>query len=434
MKKHSIPLRPFLEFAAWFRAITGPHIYIPAMAAWAFCSPVRAQTSHCQMTGLVFSEPICRVIFADLDNTSPGETTAPTHEDFYHLAGATVNRGGTYQLQVTGNTDGDYTTSVYAYFDWDQDGVFETALTVGTLTNTFCTASTSAWVQVPSTAATGYTRMRILKKYGSTPPSPNDGCTAGSSYGQSEDYSVYVREQYCPMPTFPYVEGICQVSFAGFNNANSDFESSTINMTDMWAQVNQGQSYTLSVAGHTEGNYANSIRAYFDWDGDGSFETALLVGVLTNDNCMQMASTTVAVPANASTGLGRMRIIKHYDTNTPQPNDGCTAPSPYGQTHDYSVYVHPGTFAGIEEQSIHKWDLFPNPSAVRSFHIMAAASIANATLEVRDLLGRIIHSSLLDLPQGGQHIVALDPSLDAGRYLVIINHPDGRDFRHWIVQ
>jgi hypothetical protein len=133
-------------------------------------------------------EPICNVTFAGIDNSSSSEVNgSPALEDFTdHIA--YVGQGGTYPITVTGNTNGDYTTYVTAFFDWNQDQIFETSVPIGSFTNTVCGTPITATVDVPADAMIGTTRMRVVKNYNS---SPTDPC-ASYSFGQAEDYSVNV--------------------------------------------------------------------------------------------------------------------------------------------------------------------------------------------------------------------------------------------------
>jgi|GEM_PF-5424211 len=145
-------------------------------------------------------EPISRVVFAGIDNTSPTtvgpQTAQPPHQDFTAVTG-TVDPGSSYPIAVEGNTDGNFTTAIKAYIDWNDDGVFSAAdeiYQVGTLTNTTGADGVQAvgTILVPATATAGPKRMRVQKKFTSTtPPTYPTPCnTAG--YGQAEDYTVTV--------------------------------------------------------------------------------------------------------------------------------------------------------------------------------------------------------------------------------------------------
>ncbi len=133
-------------------------------------------------------EPICNVTFAGINHDSPPEVNAsPALENFLAFT-AFVGQGGSYPITVSGNTNGNYTTYVTAFFDWDQNQTFETAVPIGSFTNTECGTPITATVNVPADALIGTTRMRVVKNY---LDAPTDPCGT-YSFGQAEDYTVEV--------------------------------------------------------------------------------------------------------------------------------------------------------------------------------------------------------------------------------------------------
>jgi hypothetical protein len=136
-------------------------------------------------------EPICNVTFADINNDSPSEVNGtPQIEDFTSIIGH-VTQGATYTFSATGNTDGNYTTHVTAFFDWDGNGDWETVVPIGTIINDDCTLPTTADITVPVDASVGTSHMRVVKVFN---VSPLDPCgTYG--FGQAEDYTLEVAAQ-----------------------------------------------------------------------------------------------------------------------------------------------------------------------------------------------------------------------------------------------
>ncbi|MCS6916568.1 MAG: GEVED domain-containing protein [Chitinophagales bacterium] len=100
-----------------------------------------------------------------------------------------VTQGANHTITVSAG----FTGSVYAeqwavYVDWNKDGDFADAGETATTFSSSGSGNVSATISVPSTAATGSTRMRVSMRYGSTPPS------CGSfDYGEVEDYSLNVQ-------------------------------------------------------------------------------------------------------------------------------------------------------------------------------------------------------------------------------------------------
>jgi hypothetical protein len=153
-------------------------------------------------------EPISRVIFAGIDNTSTTATSTSAANYMQNFT-ATVTPGqvaprGGYTISIRGNTDGSYTDYVSVYFDWNHDGVFNEdaseSTQIGALVNSTGNATTSTpatnLVIVPPTAKPGLTRMRVVKAYGAY------GTSSGEQgYGQTEDYLVLVDPSLVPPPT-----------------------------------------------------------------------------------------------------------------------------------------------------------------------------------------------------------------------------------------
>lgn len=137
-------------------------------------------------------EPISRVTFADIDNSSSAvKNGSPALEDFTAIVGH-VTRGESLPIVVKGNTDGSYTNKIRVYIDWNQDGDFNDAgevFNLSDLTNSTGTDSkqSTGTIAIPATAPLGQTRMRVIKKWNSAA----DPCNT-SGYGQAEDYTLVV--------------------------------------------------------------------------------------------------------------------------------------------------------------------------------------------------------------------------------------------------
>ena len=138
-------------------------------------------------------EPITHVVFANIDNTTSATVNgSPALEDFTGIVG-NIAPGAVVQLAVQGNTAGNYSTPVMAFIDWNQNGVFDVGTedySIGTLVNSTGTDAqqVTATITVPLTAVAGTTRMRVLKRF-STSPGP---CNT-SGFGQGEDYTLSVQ-------------------------------------------------------------------------------------------------------------------------------------------------------------------------------------------------------------------------------------------------
>jgi len=171
---------------------------------------------YCSATFSSGREPITRVDFAGIVNTSSATVGGTALENFLAVTGGAVAPRGGYAITVKGNTDGNFQDFVNVFFDWNHDGQFATdgseSVNVGSITNSTGTDSVQASnvVAVPPTAKPGLTRMRVVKAYGSYGRPCGD-----SGYGQAEDYLVLVDPSLVPPPAPPLVgQAFSQTYFA----------------------------------------------------------------------------------------------------------------------------------------------------------------------------------------------------------------------------
>ncbi|BCY28415.1 GEVED domain-containing protein [Flavobacterium okayamense] len=144
-------------------------------------------------------EPITNVTFAGINNTTSNTVNGtPALESFCSIAsvmqGSAVN-----PISIKGNTNGNYTNFIRAYFDWDQNGVFgnnaNEIYDLGSIVNStgIDAVTLTSNIAVPATAVIGNTRMRIIKNFNAYVTGP---CVT-NTFGQAEDYTVNV---YAPLP------------------------------------------------------------------------------------------------------------------------------------------------------------------------------------------------------------------------------------------
>ncbi|RKS02478.1 T9SS type A sorting domain-containing protein [Flavobacterium sp. 102] len=168
-------------------------------------------------------EPITLVNFAGINNTSSAlvgannGTTIIAHEDYTAITG-NVFSGSTYPITLKGNTDGNYTTYLRVFIDWNQNNDFTDAgesYDIGTIVNSTGADAVElvGSITAPGNALAGNTRMRVIKKFAGYSDSCN---TVNTGWGQSEDYTLVVALPACLSPT------------AGIANVTS---STTANLT-----------------------------------------------------------------------------------------------------------------------------------------------------------------------------------------------------------
>jgi hypothetical protein len=152
---------------------------------------------------------------------------------------------------------------------------------------------------------------------------------------------------YCPISFPSSVEPISSVNFAGIVNTSSATVQAggSVTQSEDYTSVSGGAvaprgGYTLTVKGNSDGNFQDFVNVYIDWNHDGNFDAneGTQIGSITNSTGADAitASGLIVVPANAKSGLTRMRVIKNYGIY----GAPCNANS-YGQAEDYLVLVDP---------------------------------------------------------------------------------------------
>ncbi len=164
--------------------------------------------------------------------------------------------------------------------------------------------------------------------------------TVTQSYGQ-------FPSPYCgPLAFATNVEPITLVNFAGINNVSDATADPSVNaahedFTAIFANVNAGSTYPISIKGNSDGSYTDMVRVYIDWnqnndftDAGESYDLGSIVGSTGTDAVVLNSSITV--PVSALAGTTRMRVIKKWLSYS----DSCNTPGTgYGQAEDYSVTV-----------------------------------------------------------------------------------------------
>ncbi|MGV3458941.1 MAG: GEVED domain-containing protein [Flavobacterium sp.] len=147
-------------------------------------------------------EPISNVSFAGINNPSPAVATpADDYEDFTGISG-TVQRGLSYDINVQGNTVGEFSCYIRIFIDWNQSNTFDTGESYDIATPLYDSDGTDGQtvtrsISIPITATLGNTTMRVTKLFNGF----STACATGG-YGQAEDYTLIINaEPSCLPPT-----------------------------------------------------------------------------------------------------------------------------------------------------------------------------------------------------------------------------------------
>lgn len=142
-------------------------------------------------------EYITNVNYAGINNSSGGTSGNPAN--YTNGTPANVTIGIANNLSVTIQADAN--EYVYAFIDWNKNGILNDAGEVYTLaSNVANNGPFTLSVTPPAGATVGSTRMRVLLQFANASPNP---CIS-QTYGEAEDYTVIVGSNVsCTNATFP---------------------------------------------------------------------------------------------------------------------------------------------------------------------------------------------------------------------------------------
>jgi hypothetical protein len=163
-----------------------------------------------------------------------------------------------------------------------------------------------------------------------------------NSVGSPSNCTIYsfTTDAPCYCTSIAYSFGVHDISNVSIGTLNNSFTSGNYyeNHTTITApQLEQAQSYTLSI---TNSNYAQNRTVWIDYDNDGTFATNEQV-VSNYYSYAQTSTHTVTIPATATPGIHRMRVVSNYNYWVNASDNSCPNgyPYAYGQVEDYNIEV-----------------------------------------------------------------------------------------------
>ncbi|SDX56037.1 GEVED domain-containing protein [Aequorivita viscosa] len=165
-----------------------------------FKKTVNSSTAYSHQNRLVYCEPnfsscssdhINKVIFAGINNDSECGTG---HNDYTDQVGLVVT-GETYTISVRNQALS--SQNVFAYIDWNQNGILNDAGEVYTIANNaHHSGPHTQEIAIPQDAVLGETRMRVVLQWNNTNANP---CIVYGT-GESEDYTLNVVDEIPNLP------------------------------------------------------------------------------------------------------------------------------------------------------------------------------------------------------------------------------------------
>nr|WP_315027897.1 T9SS type A sorting domain-containing protein [uncultured Chryseobacterium sp.] len=369
---------------------------ISTLSGIILCSLVNAQLQYCMP---VFqygadSNMISNVTFGSINNSSSVQSgNAQVYENFTSIS-TDLQPGNPYPISVKGPSS-TFPSDVVIFIDFNQNGNFDDAgesfyigrLEAANPANAF-TINNS--IVIPANAASGSTRMRVLKNTNvqaysnsAAPNSINSACDSGLRAGQTEDYTVNIIGSSANFPA-PYcgaenvtsltVSEISTVEFAGIANDSAiDGNSSVIeDFTTTVFEGKRGNTYPIAVTGGTHGQTTVSAYAYIDFNHNNVFDAdeKFNLGYLDNSDPVSghqsgITSSDITIPVTALLGNTRFRVVKAYESNSwmgTLENLPCPSGWFIGQAEDYTINVQPENLSTTEISKNTSVKIYPNPT------------------------------------------------------------------------
>ncbi|HRG59746.1 MAG TPA: GEVED domain-containing protein [Bacteroidia bacterium] len=302
-------------------------------------------------TGTGDGDYIETVIFQSLTNYS-GASAAPyvTYYNSGYVPPA-LNVGMSYSGTVTSGSYVPVAPAFEAYHIWvdyNQDFDFlDAGEDIGEAQTTAAGQLMNFTLDIPLTATPGFTRLRIVNAFNTTPLTPCGAYT----YGETEDYDIEIvgsSGSYClpitgTSTTGGTVEGdyINQVSlstlnaFTGANGVYPFYSDYTSFGGSFTTSLTTNSNYNLSI---TSGTYSpDYYAAWIDYNNDGDFyDLNEKLGEFATTAGSQTQNINFTVPFGTTAGNKRMRVRCNYGNANMDP---CATTYAYGETEDYTVNI-----------------------------------------------------------------------------------------------
>ncbi|RNC79838.1 MAG: choice-of-anchor D domain-containing protein [Winogradskyella sp.] len=262
-------------------------------------------SNYCPSYGhTTYDTSITYVDFGSITNAS----AKPSGYSDYTAQSTTVTQGGTENLTVRVNTDGNYTSYTMVWIDWNQDGDFDDSgesFDMGTATNVSDGATANSLplvVNVPAGAALGNTRMRVSSRFGGNPTS----CETNFD-GEVEDYTVNVTAGG-PAPEIDIVDSGSNAINDGGGNSPSGTNSTDFG--NVLIANNTAQTYTIENNGTSDLTISSITSSNGDFTITGPGSSTITAG----------SSTTFTVTFTPSSA-GTINSIITVNNNDSAPED-----------------------------------------------------------------------------------------------------------------
>ena len=323
--------------------------------------------------GPIDGDHITNVTLNSINNNSTsdfGDGNSPLSIDAYQNYTSLVtdlSKGSVYNLSVSGTSTFGSNQGFAAWIDWNGDGSFdvsENVLISGP------TPSTTASVNVPTTAITGLVKMRVLCAWDTTPTA--DACAAlDYSYGEIEEYSINIMEASTLPVTLLSFDSSCEDDYVRLN----------------WRTESELNSSHFIVERSRDGN---------------TWTKSLPISAAGTTNTLQSYSYNDLIAGQNFEGYYRLRQVD-FD----------------GQEEVFGpISAH---CKGLDNNYM---EVFPNPTNGNfTLRIHSDRSMDNTEVTIVNAQGKVVHQQLNTITNGSTTLFFKRNDLEVGLYFVHINAP-----------
>lgn len=269
-------------------------------------------------------------------------------------------------------------------------------------------------------------RGSLSTSLGGTVPAPTSNIGTPISSCSPSGLANAASNNYFVGPTLVKLGSINNASTGVWGNGANYYEdytgASCLKATTTQLLVSQAQNLQVNVS-----DEGNSVRAWIDFNNNGSFETSELIG--TGDNVAMDPTTLIGIfnttfTAPSSTVMDtplRMRVIVDYENTNITP----CGQLKWGQAEDYTVkFVNA---LGTSEVKADNNDLviYPNPVATGDNVFIKAKNGKDLKVSISDMSGRVVSSP--SVSDEGNGLYKINQQLEKGVYMVQISN--GKDVK-----
>jgi len=293
---------------------------------------------------ILADEQIFAVTFGTMNNTQT-ENCSSNYTDYSPVIAApvvTIGESVPFSVLTDECDAGPYFASGLSVFiDYNRDGDFDDANEqVYTTTATSISPNwRSANIVIPTDAAQGLTKMRIVVAEGVVSP----GSCINLGYGEVEDYSIMIHGIPTPQ-SINDDQQIFAVNFGSMNNVQS--ENCGSNYTDYSTTVTApvvttGTNVPFSVLTDecdAAPYYSSGMSIFIDYNRDGDFDDSGEKAYTTYGTAISpnTRAGNIYIPTDATLGLTKMRVVVQEGDIAPA---SCSSFG-YGEVEDYAIMIH----------------------------------------------------------------------------------------------